>query len=167
MSVELIGSTWKKEELVTGKVLTFRDEINASYAWDCGEAIGGYLQDLKKGRLTGSKCAQCKRVMIPPRSFCELCFKKTDGKVILKDTGTINTFSICYITWDMKRITKPQIPAVIEIDGASPGMGILHLVETPEDLGKVRVGAKVKAVWKPASQRKGAITDIKYFRIIA
>ena len=31
----------------------------------------------------------------------------------------------------------------------------------PQD---IKIGMKVKAVWKPASERKGDITDIRYFR---
>ena len=81
----------------------------------------------------------------------------------LKDTGRVNTFSICYGTWDMKRGKKPFIPAVIEIDGADPGMGILHLIDgvNPDT---VEIGMPVRAVWKPEENREGAITDILHFR---
>jgi uncharacterized OB-fold protein len=51
---------------------------------------------------------------------------------------------------------------VIEIDGAAPGMGILHLIDEV-DPWQVEIGMKVKAVWKPAEERQGAITDIRYF----
>ncbi|MBI4232407.1 OB-fold domain-containing protein, partial [Candidatus Peregrinibacteria bacterium] len=54
------------------------------------------------------------------------------------------------------------IPAVIEIDGASPGMGIMHMI-SGVDPKKVKVGMKVKAVWKSPKEREGAITDIKYW----
>jgi hypothetical protein len=30
--------------------------------------------------------------------------------------------------------------------------------------GDVKIGMKVKAVWKPARERKGDITDIRYFK---
>ena len=83
----------------------------------------------------------------------------------LKDTGIIQTFSVSYVTWDVKRLEKPQIPAVIAIDGATPGYGILHLIKT-KDPKTLRIGQRVKAVWKPARQRKGAITDIRYFEVI-
>src|SRR5690242_6870922 len=79
------------------------------YAWDTGEAIGRYLQELKQGRLIGRRCRQCARVMIPPRMFCERCFRPTDEWVYLKDTGRINTFSLCYVTWDVQRLKRPQI----------------------------------------------------------
>jgi uncharacterized OB-fold protein len=42
-------------------------------------------------------------------------------------------------------------------------MGILHLL-SEVDPKEVKIGMKVKAVWKPAEEREGAITDIKYFK---
>lgn len=136
-----------------------------SYAWDTGEAIGRYLEELKKGRLIARRCHKCRRVMIPPRMFCERCFRPTDEWVYVKDTGTVNTFSLCYVSWDVRRLKRPEIPAVIEIDGASPGMGILHVLKRVKP-GDVRIGMRVRAVWKPAARRAGSITDIAYWEPI-
>ncbi len=136
---------------------------NCFYAWDCGKAIGRYLEGLKEGKILGVKCPKCERIMVPPRIFCEWCFVLVEDFVELKDTGKINTFSISYISWDMKRLEKPQIPAVIEIDGASEGYGILQLV-SEVDPKEVKVGMRVKAVWKEEKEREGKITDIKYFK---
>jgi uncharacterized OB-fold protein len=136
------------------------------YAWDTGEAIGRYLAELKHGRLIARRCQKCKRVMIPPRMFCERCFRPTDDWVYVKDTGTVNTFSLCYVRWDVRRLQQPEIPAVIEIDGASPGMGILHLIRKVNP-SHVHVGMRVAAKWKPPSQRSGSITDIAYWAPIA
>jgi uncharacterized OB-fold protein len=146
-----------------GKVCTTRWTHDAKYAWDRGVAIGKYLAGLKQGKLLAVRCAKCSRTMVPPRAFCEWCFKPIDGWSELKDTGVVNTFSLCYVTWDVKRITEPLIPAVIEIDGASRGMGIMHLLGQV-DPKKVHRGMKVKAVWKPAAEREGAITDILYWK---
>ena len=132
------------------------------YAWDTGEAIGRYLAELKEGKLIARSCRGCGRVMIPPRMFCERCFRPTDDWVHVKDTGTVNTFSLCYVSWDVRRLKRPKIPAVIEIDGASPGMGILHLLGKVAPT-KVRVGMRVRAMWRPPQKRTGSITDIAYW----
>jgi uncharacterized OB-fold protein len=139
------------------------------YAWDAGEAISRFLDGLRLGKILGVRCRRCGRVVTPPRAFCELDFKPMDEWVELASTGTVNTFSICYVTWDMKPLRRPQLPAVIEIDGTSPRVGFLHLVggvagRTVEEIRRqVRVGMPVRAVWKPPAQREGAITDIRYF----
>jgi uncharacterized OB-fold protein len=98
--------------------------------------------------------------------FCERCFRPTDEWVYLKDTGTVNTFSLCYVSWDVRRLKTPEIPAVIEIDGASPGMGILHLIRKVKPK-EVRVGMRVAAVWKKAAERTGSITDIDFWKPVA
>ncbi len=139
------------------------------YGWDAGVAISRFLDGLQEGKIYGVRCRLCGRTVTPPRVFCELDFKPMDEWVELPDTGTVNTFSICYVTWDMRPLRRPQVPAVIEIDGTTPRVGFLHLLggisgRTVEAVrGKVRVGMPVKAVWKNPRARTGAITDILYF----
>jgi uncharacterized OB-fold protein len=144
------------------KVFTTTYLPNLQYSWDMGEAIGRYLEELKQGRLIARRCHRCERIMIPPRMFCERCFRPTDDWVYVKDTGRVNTFSLCYISWDVRHLKRPEIPAVIEIDGASPGMGILHVVRNVAPK-KMRVGMRVRAIWKPQSRRTGSITDIAHW----
>lgn len=157
------ATSLSEKDFQQGRVLFETWVPDARYAWDAGIAIGRYLAELQAGRLVGRSCPACGRIMIPPRMFCEQCFVPTDGWVPLEDTGTVVTFSICHVTWDMQRVEQPLIPAVIAIDGASPGMGILHLLGEVEPQA-VKIGLRVQAVWKPAAERIGAITDIAYFR---
>jgi len=139
------------------------------YGWDAGIAIGRFLDSLRHGKILGTRCRTCGRTVTPPRAFCELDFKPMDEWVELPDTGTVNTFSICYVTWDMRPLRRPQIPAVIDIDGTTPRVGFLHLIggvsgRSVEAIRKtVQVGIRVKAVWKNRGDREGAITDILYF----
>jgi uncharacterized OB-fold protein len=156
------GTPVDAKALARGKIFLTSYAPRLGYAWDTGEAIGRYLAELKAGRLIARCCRKCDRVMIPPRMHCERCFRPTDDWVYVKDTGTVNTFSLCYVSWDVRRLKQPEIPAVIEIDGASPGMGILHLIRKVNPK-RVHVGMRVAAVWKPASQRTGSITDIAYW----
>lgn len=159
------GTPLSQADFDEGKILTTHWRPKLDYGWDAGVAISRYLAELKNGRLVGIKCQGCRRIVIPPRVVCEWCWEPMNEWVHLEDTGTVNTFSICYIRWDASRAKEPQIPAVIEIDGASKGAGILHLLDeiNPEN---VKIGMKVEAVWKPADERTGSITDIKYFRPI-
>ena len=153
----------RNRDFEEGRVLFETWDPKAHYAWDAGIAIGRFLAELKAGRLIGRHCPGCRRVLIPPRMVCEHCFLPTDAWVPLQDTGTVITYSLCYITWDMVHLEEPQIPAVIAIDGASPGMGIMHLLGDV-DPEAVKIGMRVQAVWKPAEERTGAITDIAYFK---
>lgn len=156
------GTPLEAADFKKGKVFTTSYVPKLQYAWDTGEAVGRYLEELKNGRLVARRCHRCQRTMIPPRMFCERCFRPTDDWVYVQDTGTVNTFSLCYVSWDVRRLKQPEIPAVIEIDGASPGMGIMHVLGRVNPKA-VKVGMRVRAVWKPATQRSGSITDILYF----
>jgi uncharacterized OB-fold protein len=156
------GTSLREEDFTAGRVLTETGAARAEYSWDRGVAVGRYLAELHEGRLVGCRCQQCQRILFPPRAFCEECFHPTTEWVQLSDFGTIQTFAICHIAWDATRVSTPSIPAVVAIDGASPGMGLLHLIGgvAPE---KVAVGQRVRAVWRAPEQRKGDITDIEYF----
>jgi uncharacterized OB-fold protein len=160
---EYPGVYLKESDFGEGKVIYTEWNPNAHYAWDTGVAIGRYLQELKKGRLFGVRCNQCRRTVIPPRSFCEWCFRPMDDWVHLPDTGTVNTFSLCYVTWDMQYPEEPEIPAVIDIDGTKPSVGIMHMIGEV-DPKAVHIGMKVQAVWKAAEDREGSILDIQHFK---
>jgi uncharacterized OB-fold protein len=158
------GKALKINEVREGKVPTIKFRPNVKYLWSAGIAMSRFLEGLKNGKLVASTCNKCDRIMIPPRTFCEQCFKAADGFTHIQDTGTINTYSISYVAGDASRIKEPILVAVIDMDGASKGMGILHILGEINDPKKIRFGMKVKAVWKTPEERTGAITDIKYFK---
>lgn len=140
-------------------VITVSHSVRAEYLWDAGEAIGRYLDGLREGRIMGRDCRGCERVLVPPRMFCEQCFRPTDRWVEVPATGTVNTFSVCYVTWDMRPLTVPELPAVIALRGG----GIMHKLGDVV-LDDVHIGMPVEAVWKPAEERQGSILDIAYWK---
>ena len=159
------GSPLREDDVEKGRILSITYQPRARYNWATGVAIGRFLAELKAGRILGTKCNHCGRIVVPPRVFCELCFRRVDDWVHLPDTATVNTFSISHIATDTKRLKTPIVPAVIEIDGTSHA-GFLHLLGevSPQN---ITIGMRVKAVWKEPTQRMGSITDIKYFAPLA
>jgi len=150
------------------KALFIEEHPHLAYNYDDGIAIHHYLQGLKAGKLIGRTCEGCGRTLIPPRMFCELCYRATDEWVEVKDTGVVQTFAICNVNWDASRIPDDQprhLPAVIAIDGAGDKNGLMHLLGEvkPKD---IHIGMHVQAVWKPEKERTGAITDIRYWKPI-
>lgn len=155
------GVVLREADIREKKVLWTEWHPKFEYAYDCGIGYGRYFAELKKGRIVGTKCKKCDRILLPARYFCEWCWRPTDEWVYLEDTGTVNTFSICYTDWLARRIKEPELPAMIEIDG-SGGVAIMGKLGEVEPK-KIRIGMRVKAVWKPEGERIGAITDIKYW----
>lgn len=141
-------------------------EPDLRYAWDNGSALTTYLDGFKHGKIRGSHCDTCGRMMIPARSFCEVCNLKTVHDFYdLPDTGTVQTFTVSNVAWDSSPLPKGKVEmfAVIAIDGASEDMGLVHKLGEvkPKD---IKIGMRVKAVWKPESERVGSVLDLKYFR---
>ena len=151
------------EDVKEGKYLDIVYKFEPKYSWAAGVAISRFLDELKEGRIIARKCMKCQRILVPPRMYCEQCFRPTDEWVQVKDTGTVNTYSISHVGTDARRLKTPILVAVVDLDGATPGMGILHNLGEVE-LSNIKVGMKVKAVWKSSSERQGAITDIRYFK---
>ena len=150
-------------DLLEGKVTQTRFRPDAKYAWSAGEAMSRFLEELQKGQLIARTCNSCDRILFPPRMFCEECFRPTDAWTYIRDTGTIETFSISYLDQDAKRIRDPILVGVVSLDGASPKMGMMHYFgEMTKD--EIRIGMKVKAVWKAPEEREGSVLDIRYFR---
>lgn len=157
------GEALKSADIKEGIVPTEKCRPKAKFAWSAGMAMSRFLEELKNGKIIATTCNKCKRIMVPPRIYCEKCFKPTDGWKYVKDTGTINTYSVSYLAADATRLKEPILVAIIDLDGASEGLGIIHKLGEI-DPKEVEFGMKVKAVWKPPEERVGAITDIKYFK---
>jgi uncharacterized OB-fold protein len=147
------------EGVVTSE--SFRPD--AKFAWAAGEAMNRFLAELKEGRFIARRCYACERILFPPRMFCEACFRPTDEWVYVQDTGTIETFSVSYLDTNARRITEPILVGVISIDGASPKMGLMHYFGGMTK-DEIRIGMRVKAVWRPPEERVGSVLDIAHFR---
>src|SRR5207302_1947384 len=120
------GHEITSDELKEGKYLDVQYKFVPRYSWAAGVAISRFLDELKEGRIVARKCNQCERILVPPRMYCEQCYRPTDEWVQVRDTGSVNTFSISHVGTDARRLKTPILVAVVDIDGASPGMGILH-----------------------------------------
>jgi hypothetical protein len=175
--VTFAGTYVSSEELATGQVPSETWDPKARYRWSAGVAVSKFLYGLREGRIVGVHCQTCDRTVTPPRAFCEVCLGPISKYVDLPKTGTINTFTVCYIDVAARRVETPTIPVVVDIDGTKPAGGFLHLlgevtvkkerrsVKVLDSRGReVDVGRRVEGVWKPEAEREALITDIKYFR---
>ncbi len=78
----------------------------------------------------------------------------------LSDTGTVTTFCIVNVPFLGQRITPPYVSAYVLLDGAD--IAVLHLIlDIPAE--EVRMGMRVKAVWKPKEEWGTTIENISHF----
>ena len=168
------ASRWngmKAEDLPGTPIKSVDDVPNISdapdlrYAWDNGFAISTYLDGLKKGKIRGSLDTRTNRMMVPARSFSEIAdLSPVTNYFNLPDTGVVKTYTISHVNWDSSPLPKGKVNifAVIALDGINEDMGLVHKLGEV-DAKEVKIGMRVKAVWKPEAQRSGGILDINYF----
>ena len=121
-----------------------------------------FFREIKdNAKLMATYCPQCDYTYMPPRAYCERCFSELTEWVTVPNQGRIHAFTVLYYDLEDKPLGKPQIVALIEMDGCD---GVfMHLLDgiAPDD---VCIGMEVQAVFKSKAKREGAITDIAYFR---
>ncbi|WP_201778144.1 Zn-ribbon domain-containing OB-fold protein [Mycolicibacterium chubuense] len=120
-----------------------------------------FLRALEKGTLLGARSGDDGKVYFPPREANPATGQTLDQFIELADTGTVTTFAIINIPFAGQRIKPPYVAAYVLLDGAD--IPVLHLV-SDIDANEVRMGMRVKAVWKPREEWGLGIDNIEYFR---
>ncbi|MGB9616426.1 MAG: Zn-ribbon domain-containing OB-fold protein [Desulfomonilaceae bacterium] len=147
-------------ELLTG---TFEQAM--PYEWSVGIYGSRFFQEIKRNkRFVGIRCPKCGRIYTPPRRLCGPCFEELTELVTLSDTGTLVAFTIVnYPFLDPNTGAQRPIPytyGYIRLDGAD---SIFSHIINELDPSKIRLGMKVKAVFKDEKDMEGNVQDIKYF----
>lgn len=140
--------------------------VSLPYKWAMGPTSTRFYEEFKNKRIMGTLCSKCKRVMVPARSFCSECFVETTEWVQVSDEGTIRTWVLIDFAYEGQPKEPPYILGIIDLDGADVGLphfvGGVELDDVDKVAEKVRIGGRVKAVWK--EDREGFILDIEYFK---
>lgn len=150
------------------KMLTVTFTYPMPYEWSVGKHGSRFFQEIReKRRFIGIRCPKCGMVYVPPRRLCGPCFQELEDLVTLSDTGIITAFSIVdypFIDPDTgERRPVPYTYGYIRIDGSD---NIFSHIINETDVSKIRVGMKVRAVFKEPAEMQGNIQDIRYFEII-
>lgn len=151
-----------------GELLQINFTHPMPYEWSIGLYGSRFFQEIKEhGRFVGIRCNGCGTVYVPPRRVCGPCFKELTELVPLSDTGVITAFSVVnYPFIDPNTGSQRPIPytyGYIKLDGAD---SIFSHIINEMDLSRIKVGMKVRAVFKDVAQMEGNIQDILYFEII-
>jgi uncharacterized protein len=134
--------------------------VRLRYEHTASPAESAYLRGLAEGRLVGQRCPACRKVYIPPRGACPADGVPTDSAVELPDTGTITTFSVVNVAYPGQRVTPPYVAAAVLLDGAD--IAFQHLI-LGCDPGEVRMGMRVRAVWRPREEWGTAAENLSHF----
>jgi uncharacterized protein len=146
-----------QQEPVT--IITTPVRLHYEHTASAGESE--FLRGLAEGRLLGQRCPACGKVYIPPRAACPTDGVPTTDEVELPDTGIVTTFCVVNVPFPGQRVTPPYVAAAVLLDGAD--IPFQHLILGCEP-GEVRMGMRVKAVWRPPADWGTTAENIEYFQ---
>jgi uncharacterized protein len=134
--------------------------VRLRYEHTASAAESAYLRALADGRLVGQRCPACGKVYVPSRGTCPVDGVPTDREVELPDTGTVTTFSVVNVGYPGQQVAPPYVAAAVLLDGAD--IAFQHLI-LGCDPGEVRMGMRVRAVWRPPGERGTTAENISHF----
>lgn len=143
------------------QVQSVRTPIAMDYEVTPGAGLSTYLRALKDKRIVGDVCPDTGQVIIPPRGVAPMAGKRPVEMVEVADTGYIDSFNITRIPIKTRPdLTPPYVSAWVVADGANSGSIALVGGIDPEE---VRIGMRVRAVWKPDDELEESAANILYW----
>jgi uncharacterized OB-fold protein len=143
--------------------ITIEGHWDFDYTYYAGAAASRFFAELRNGRIVGSLCPDCGRVLVPARKFCDACFVDTTETREVGLAGVLEAFTI--LTSSLPG--SPEAPFVVgyvTLDGASSAL--LNFVEGVDLTDLDTAGEsllhkpRVHVVFKDAPQ--GRITDFRF-----
>jgi len=152
----------KLEEL---EPFVFAGKLDIPNTYSAGMVGSRFLIELRDNKkIMGIKCPTCNRVYVPPRSTCKYCFGKLSELIEVSQKGTLLTYAVAYQQNPVQPLETPIAFGIVQLDGADTGF--VHMLGEVEP-GQLKIGMKVKAVFKVKKERQASILDIKYFKPLA
>src|SRR5947209_20627287 len=132
------------------------------YKHSTGAVIGRFLAGLKEQKKIWGQRVSGQGVVVPPTGYSEVDGSEGGEWVEVKETGVVTAIAIVHHPIEgLHPFTSPFAFVLVQLDGADTALA--HVVK--DDLARLRVGARVEAVWAPDEERQGTIRDIACFRV--
>ena len=134
------------------------------YKHSTGEVIGRFLAGLKLEKKIWGQRVGGLGVVVPPFGYSEADGSAAGEWVEVASTGVLTAVAVVHQPIErLHPFTTPFAFVLVRLDGADTALA--HVVR--DDLAKLRVGARVEAVWADDATRCGSIRDIACFRLIS
>jgi uncharacterized OB-fold protein len=150
------------EKLEGMDVWVYHGKIHIPNTYSAGAVGSRFLIELRDNeRIMGTRCTACNLVYVPARSVCKDCYGVLSEWVEVSPRGTLLTYATDYQGNAVQPSAPPITYGIIRLDGADTGFVHMMGEVAPEQL---KVGMKVKAVFKVKEERRASILDVKYFK---
>lgn len=108
-----------------------------------GRAGEAFARGVERGALVAARCPGCARVLLPPRVFCERCFRATELLDFEGREGDLLSFTVVRQAFT----DSPPVPFAIgyaRLDGADTAFGaLLEGFDPVREDGGLHVGMRV------------------------
>ena len=132
--------------------------IPVRYVYTYGLAGEKFFRTVKdKGTFLATYCEDCDISFVPPKVYCDSCFKELDSYIDVGTIGYVETFTLSFMNMDGSEKQVPELLAMVRI-GDTDG-GLIHYLKGFE-IDEIGIGMPVKAIFKPMAKRTGSIEDI-------
>ena len=133
------------------------------YKHSTGETIGRFLAGLKEQKKIWGQRVAGLGVVVPPVGYSEVDGSPAREWVEVQPTGVVTAVARVHAPIaGLHPFSTPFAFVLVRLDGADTALA--HVVR--DDLDRLRVGARVEAVWAPDGERQGTIRDLACFRIV-
>lgn len=133
------------------------------YLYSAGKTASRFFQELRDhAKLMGVRCPRCRRVLVPPRGFCERCFVPVEEWVEVGPRGKLEVFTVVMEAFEGFP-PPPYVIAFAKLDRADTSLcNFLELKFTTLDeaLKKLVIGAPIEVAFK--ERREGRMTDFVF-----
>ena len=116
-----------------------------------------YWDAAKQGKLLVKRCTACGEYHHYPRSLCPHCFSDKTEWTEAKGTGTIYTYSVT-------RKAGPVVYAIAYVTQDEGPTMMTNIVDC--DLDTIRIGQKVRVVFKPTGDEKLSGPPVPCFTLV-
>lgn len=146
------------------ELLTIEDHWDFEYRYFAGEVTSRFLVELRDaGRIMGTRCPSCERVLVPARSFCDWCYVEAEDWIEVGPSGVVETFTI--IATRLPGLPDPPIAiAYVTLKGADTA--VLNVVRgldlTDVETAAATLMARPTVTAAFADERRGRITDFHF-----
>lgn len=138
--------------------------VYMQYSFAAGRATSNFLRSIKEGKLVGQRSSVTGKVIVPPRGADPETGTPTTEEVSLPETATVISFTVVYIPIPNSKVQPPFIVANMVLDNSD--QTFIHLVSGCDNKD-VKIGTRVKAVWRDKSEWDYTFNNIEYFQPIA
>ena len=148
----------------TFELITIPAKWDFEYRYFAGATASRFFGEIQRsGRIFGTRCPSCAKVLVPARAFCDACYVATDEWVEVGPGGTLDVFTI--VATKFPGLPDPPfVIGYVTLDGGDTA--ILNHIEvanlTDVDLAARRLMGRPRVVARFSNRREGRITDFRF-----